>query len=155
MMAYMYMVARKRFDPNTWIELYWTYRGHIIRFRDIKTGRFVKFKPILRLTYDIQVIPIHKVYYSSIGHLYGSEYVVMMFTKWFNYEFIRWSEEKIGYKQDEWWNTISEVNESITEYHAIKPEEVVDIFNMINNGLLIWEREKQPEDVRRVETGYG
>jgi hypothetical protein len=154
-MAYMYMVSRKKFDESTYIELYWTYAGYRIRFRDIRTGRFKAFQPIMRLTYDIQTIPIRNVYYSSIGHLYGSNYVVEKYKNWFHGEFISWSEEKIGYSEDEWWPTISEVNESITEYKAVSTEEAVDIYNAVNNGLLIWEREKKPEDTRRVETGYG
>jgi hypothetical protein len=154
-MAYMYMVSRKKFDETTYIELYWTYAGYRIRFRDIRTGRFKHFQPIMRLTYDIQVIPIHNVYYSSIGHLYGSSHVIERYGKWFYNEFIRWSEEKIGYPEDKWWATISEINESTTEYRAVSPEEAADIYDAVNNGLLIWEREKKPEDTRRVETGYG
>lgn len=154
----IYLVGRKKFDEETYIELYTMFihpPRMFIRFRDIATGRFVPFKPIFRVTYAIQVIPIHEIYYSSIGHLHGSEYVCRRYESKLYDEFIRWTEEHIGYPQEEWWGTISEINRSETMFTAIRPEHAEDIFNEINNIHLIWEEEKVVVDEEVVETGYG
>jgi len=142
-------IDRKPFDSETYIELYQIRGRFIFRFRDRKTGRFVRAKPIIRYTVIIRDVPVHERYYSVIAQGFGSEEVLTLNEEDIKDELISFAGDCFGshaYAEEK----ASLMEEELDEY-PVTVEEVEEIFEKINKCVL---REENEDGVTIAEEEF-
>lgn len=122
--------GRKQYDKRTWIELYERDGRYFFRFRDKKTGRFVRTRPIWRLTLVIRTIPIHRRYFSTIAQAFGSKTVLEENEDEIRNRLIEFTEEVVGYSEEDWWFVASVERELVIYPTAL--DEAKEVFEYIN-----------------------
>jgi len=133
-------ISRKPFDEETYIEL-WQVRGrYFLRFRDRRTGRFVRRKPIYRLSKCIRDIPVHRVYHCVIAQAFGSRQVLEDNERRIEEDLVAFTEGVLGYRETQWWFAYS-IEESLQEF-PVPPGLERQIFEAINTVVFRYEDEE-------------
>jgi len=134
---YYVLAKRKLIDYNTYLELYLTRRGYVLRCRDRYTGRFKKCPEIDRKTLVIRPIPVHNKYYGARLTVFGAKSILKEREGELEEMLIEFVENWLGYSVSDWWFAYS-IEEEIVPWQYTNIT-VRDLFYSINEIEMVIE----------------